>query len=407
MVKPVAGPGGGRRLEVPRGQGRRGSVREGAGEVRVGVVADPGLPAEVAAALAVHGLAEHLAAKIGPCPRWVVETVSAVLPVNQDGVVPLAELASIRRRRQGWDMVVYLTDLPRRSETQPVVADLSITHAVALISLPAVGWVRLRRCVRDVVVYLLRRLAEERREYCPADCGHPEAVARRRLLPWFSGDLGLMVREDVSPYPDTDFTLTLNGWHGRARLLFGMVRDNRPWVLVPHLASATAAAGAAAAVGIFYNSIWGMAEALPAWRLTLIMVASVTVMAVWLLIYNHLWERPDDHHSPAEAVIYNVSTAVTLLLGVACMYGLLYVAALGVSALVIGPGYLQSQLHHRIGFWDYATVAWLASSIGVVAGALGSSLDSEEAVRKAAYSRRERERQNRNRVATSAIDRGI
>jgi hypothetical protein len=375
--------------------------------VRVGVVADPGLPAEVAAALAAHGLEEHLAAKIGPCPRWVVETVSAVLPVSEAGIVPLAELAAVRRRRQGWDVVVYLTDLPRRTGTQPVVADLSITHAVALISLPAVGWVRLRRCVRDVVVYLLRRLAEERREYCPADCGHTEEAGRRRLLSWLSGDLGLMVREDVSPYPDTDFTLTLNGWHGRARLLFGMVRDNRPWVLVPHLASATAAAGAAAAVGIFYNSIWGMAEALSAWRLALIMVASITVMAVWLLIYNHLWERPDDHHTPAEAVIYNVSTAVTLLLGVACMYGLLYLAALAVSALVIDPGYLESQVHHRVGWEDYATVVWLASSIGVVAGALGSSLDGEEAVRKAAYSRRERERQNRNRVAaTSAIDRG-
>jgi hypothetical protein len=107
------------------------------------------------------------------------------------------------------------------------------------------------------------------------------------------------------------------------------------------------------------------------------MVASVTVMTVWLLIYNHLWDRPGDHHTPAEAVIYNVSTAVTLLLGVACMYGLLYV-----SALIVGPGYLESQLHHRIGYGDYAAVVWLASSIGVVAGALGSSLDGEEAVRK-------------------------
>jgi hypothetical protein len=89
-------------------------------------------------------------------------------------------------------------------------------------------------------------------------------------------------------------------------------------------------------------------------------------MAVWLLIYNRLWDRPDDHHTPAEAVIYNVSTAVTLLLGVACMYGLLHVSALAVSALIIGPGYLQSQLHHRIGFGDYATVAWLAGSIAVV-----------------------------------------
>ncbi len=84
---------------------------------------------------------------------------------------------------EAWDVVVYLTDLPRRSGTQPVVADFSMTHAVALISLPAVGWVRLRRCVRDVVVYLLRRMAEERREHCQTDCGHLEKVGRRRLLP--------------------------------------------------------------------------------------------------------------------------------------------------------------------------------------------------------------------------------
>jgi hypothetical protein len=102
-------------LVVPRDQACRGSEWDGAGEVRVGVVADPGLPTKVAAALAAHGLEEHLAAKPGPCPRWVVETVSEVLPVNQDGIVPLAELAAIRRRRPGWDVLVYLTDLPRRS----------------------------------------------------------------------------------------------------------------------------------------------------------------------------------------------------------------------------------------------------------------------------------------------------
>src|SRR6202020_1269123 len=112
--------------------------------------------------------------------------------------------------------------------------------------------------------------------------------------------------------------------------------------------SATAAAAGAAAAGIGYGSVWGMAEALPARRLTLIMGASGTGLAVWLLVYNHLWERPDDHLTPAEAIIYNLSTAVTLALGVACMYGLLFVSALAVSALGIGPGDLQSQLPHRI-----------------------------------------------------------
>jgi hypothetical protein len=46
---------------------------------------------------------------------------------------------------------------------------------------------------------------------------------------------------------------------------------------------------------------------------------------------------------------------------------------------------------------DYAKLVWLAFSVGIVAGALGSSLESEEAIRKATYSKREQERQARNR----------
>jgi hypothetical protein len=183
-----------------------------------------------------------------------------------------------------------------------------------------------------------------------------------------------------------------------------MVRDNRPWRLVPHLASATAAAAATAAFGIVYSSIWSMADALSLWRLVLIMVVAIVAIAGWLLAYNHLWDPPGGHHTPAEAVLYNAATVLTLLLGVACMYGILYLLASGLAALVIDAGYLRSQIGHRAGIATYATLAWFATSMGVGAGALGSTLDSEEAVRKAAYSRRERERQARSREPAARRD---
>jgi hypothetical protein len=49
-------------------------------------------------------------------------------------------------------------------------------------------------------------------------------------------------------------------------------------------------------------------------------------------------------------------------------------------ALVVPAGLLESTLRHPAGFADYATVAWLISSLATVAGAIGSGLESDEDV---------------------------
>jgi hypothetical protein len=178
-----------------------------------------------------------------------------------------------------------------------------------------------------------------------------------------------------------------------------MVLDNRPWRLVPHLAGATAAAAATAAYGVFTTTFWNMADALPVWRLGLISVVSIAAMASWLLLYNRLWEKPSRRNDREKALLYNLSTLITLTFGVACMYAILYIFALAASFAVIDSGYLSSQLGHTSNPADYLRIVWLASSVGIVAGALGSSFESEEAVRQATYSRRERERQRETKLS--------
>lgn len=153
---------------------------------------------------------------------------------------------------------------------------------------------------------------------------------------------------------ETDGHLALTGFRGRLRLLRGMVHANRPWRLMPHLASATAAA-ATAAFGIFYSSIWTMAEALPLWRLAVINVVAIAAMVAWLIAYNHLWDRPSWHRDPGQAVIYNASTVLALTIGVTCMYAMLYVLALLAAGAVIDTGYLRSKVGHPVGAGDYAT----------------------------------------------------
>lgn len=91
-------------------------------------------------------------------------------------------------------------------------------------------------------------------------------------------------------------------------------------------------------------------------------------------------------------MLYNTSTVCTVGLGVLCMYVLLFAVTLAEALVVIDASFMESVVGHPTGLREYLLIAWMASSMGTVAGALGSTFESESAVRAAAYSERERER---------------
>jgi len=337
--------------------------------VTVGLLADPGLPLKIAEEVA-EGLPEALEQQVGGA--WRVPVRCRSLMLNEDGEIPVAELAEEERTRNGWDLLVCVTDLPRVAGGGPVIADVNRTHEVALASLPGVGAVRLRAHLRSMLVRLVAELM------------------RRPVTG----------RGPVRRVPDDgeDFSLALTGVRGRLRLLLGMVRYNRPWRMVPSLSRALAAAAATAAFGVFYSSIWSMADALSPLRLALVTVFAVGAMGAWLVIHNGLWEHPSRLPTHAEAAVYNSATIVTVTFGVACMYVLLFALTLVAALVVIDGGYLGRMLGHPADFGSYLKLSWLACSMGTVAGALGSSLESEQAVRRATYSKREQERRERQRA---------
>jgi hypothetical protein len=103
-------------------------------------------------------------------------------------------------------------------------------------------------------------------------------------------------------------------------------------------------------------------------------------------------------------VLFNASTVLTLALGVSVMYAVLSAVIMVAVVSVVDGRYLQSQVGHPAGLRDYAHIVWLSSSIGIVAGALGSRFDGEDAVLHAAYSRRERERRRREEQQDDETD---
>ncbi len=124
----------------------------------------------------------------------------------------------------------------------------------------------------------------------------------------------------------------------------------------------------------------------------LISAAAVIAMIVWLIVQHRLWNRPRRASDRGDAVLFNTASVLTLLLGVGCMYAVLFAALLGAALIIIPGDYFQSQLGHPVGFTDYLGIVWLSSSLGTFAGAIGSTLETPEDLRRAAYSRRARQR---------------
>jgi hypothetical protein len=79
------------------------------------------------------------------------------LPLDEDGDIPMRTLSQRHRQDRGRDLLVLVTDLPRRAGTKPVVAGIDAEHGVAMISLPALGAVRVRCRVRALLIRVVRQ----------------------------------------------------------------------------------------------------------------------------------------------------------------------------------------------------------------------------------------------------------
>lgn len=307
----------------------------------VGLLADPGMATRIVEGLS-EGLPSLLGKRVSVEVTWDVRVVSEELQLDSDGRIPIERIKQRIMRREGWDLAVCLTDLPRVDGGRPVLADIRAGEGIALASLPSIGWVRLRPHVCETVIHLIGVMGRQKYDLTTRSTKQHHHVRRR------STEVVSPVRQVPSSEPDIDVHLALSGWRGTTRLVFGMVRDNRPWRLVPSLSKAIAAAAATGAFGIFYPTMWKMADALPAGRLALITAMAVAAMMTWLYVNNGLRAPLGLEGSRRKAWIYNGVTLITLAIGVGCMYVVLFGATLIAAVVVISAPYLETILGHPV-----------------------------------------------------------
>ncbi|MEO9329392.1 hypothetical protein [Gordonia aurantiaca] len=351
---------------------------DGAAIAGLRVVAEHGLPERLVARvenrirrmaersdLEFRGITVTREVTLQSTPRGDLETVWGAPDPGDEIVVFVTEMPRLYASSSDAGADSRRTGVaPRRARHSVVVAELDREGGAAVLSLPAFGPVPRRRFLSALSTVV-------------------DALREGSAVP-SEGRRGLTVVDEDG----TDHVLA-SGLRSRLRLTGGMVRGNRPWRLIPTLTGMTAAAAAAASFGVFFSTIWSMANALSSWRLAAITVLSIVLASLWLIVNNRLWER----HTTTprtRARLYNTATVCTVAFSWIVLYALLVLATLLAAMIVIDESFLSSQLGFPAEFRSYVHLSWLATSMGIFAGALGSSVDSHDDVLRATYGYRER-----------------
>jgi heme exporter protein D len=350
------------------------------GRQRLVLVADPGVPSEIAGSLAPR-LPHHLSRAVSGRAEWVVDVFTAPLAgTEQVDVSDIADAVSRHLHGIEWDVAVFITDLPRRARRHPISVEIDAEHRAAVISLPALGLRRLRRRVRQAIVDIVRQLVT--RNDAPQ---HPEVIGRppRQAGPGTAGA------------SDTLRRYVVPGLRGHVRLVFGMVHANRPWRLFGSLSRGLAGVFATATVLFMNTASWNLATTLGAWQHAVVTALAASALTAWVIIDHDLWERADEdlpaRHHPFYP--YNLVTLITIALAVVVLAAVLFGTLVAVSFLLLAAAVLQKTIGRPVGPGDYVFLAWFITAIAMVGGAFGTSLETDDAVRDAAYGRRQRARQ--------------
>ncbi|GAA1228396.1 hypothetical protein GCM10009676_08460 [Prauserella halophila] len=349
----------------------------------LGLIADPDMPETIA-----EYLAETLPEELDGA--WRVEVDADPVTATLKGTAEILDRTAHKCDSRGWTYALCITDLPVRSEEGPVVADIDHDRGVAVVSVPGMGGLQTRKRVHQVI----RQVLDELRSDHGRDPGRVRRQRRHGLSGRMIGVLAPIRRTAVETEGShLDVRYVTPGRSGTLRLLSGMVRTNRPWRLVFGLSRALAAAVATSAFGLSSSTIWMVGDQLGIGFKVLATATAIAVLVTWLIAAHDLWEKRGDPRSdPQLARLYNASTVLTLIIGVVVLLAILFVVNFVLAWLILPASLLTGMLGTETGAGTYLAVAWAFTTLGGIAGALGSSLETDRAVRQAAYGYRESRR---------------
>lgn len=375
-------------------------------EKRLGLIAAPGYPKELGATLE-RELPELLSYYVEDKFNWKVESTVDPLTGMTENSDEVMQATMDKSEKENWDFAVCLTDLPLFKGKYPIVAEAYEEGHVALISLPGLGSTPMIKRVRESILQLVNEMyygsSEDDREQAEQRIQSKDDGQHKELKNKSSRKLmGKRGFERLSPIkretPDDEEKnidvrfIVKSRASGTLRLLTGMVRANRPWAMFPAFMKVIVFAFTTGAYALVFPTLWMLSNNYGIWRMFMLSIVSIVAMVGWIIAAHKLWEKPIEDRSAYMRQLYNATTVMTLFVSV-CLYYMLLFLIFSLAVIAIIPmGMLKSQLTGDVSYINYFYIAWTATSISTIIGALGSVLEKEEVVLSSTYGYRQRQR---------------
>ncbi|SDX42137.1 MFS transporter [Salimicrobium album] len=383
---------------------------------RVGLITAPGYAKRISEGLS-HALPDLLSYYVDDRVEWEVEYETDALTGATENSSEILGATFDKKEEHEWDYVISLTDLPLFKRKKAIVAEAYVEQNTALLSIPALGVTPLIKRIRESTVQLINEMyygtSDEDREQAEKriqqkdqeDYGEHQELknkdAKRLVGKRFLDRLSPIQREtpdEEESNIDVRFTVR-SKWVGALRILAGMIRANRPWAMFPSFMKLIVVAFATGAYALVFPTLWMLSSNYGIWRMVMVSVVAIAAMVLWITLAHQLWESKRKATKNYLRKLYNLATISTLFLTVLMYYGLLFILFSIAVVVLIPMGMLESQVSTEVGYVNYVYIAWTATSIATIIGALGSALENEEVVLSAAYGYRQRQRYNQLKSA--------
>ncbi|GEK60074.1 hypothetical protein CHL76_11670 [Marinococcus halophilus] len=375
---------------------------------KLGLITAPGYAAKLGEALQ-RDLPPLLARDVDEEYSWQIECTEDLLTGETNDSLEVLEALEATNVHNKWDFVIALTDLPLFQEKKTILAEMAEDKNSAFISLPGLGFMPMYKRVREAVLQLVnemyygssdqaRAYVEKRNQLKKGPSLNSKNQSSTRLMSKRLLEILSPITRETLNDPASKVRvryMVKNRSSGRWRIFSGMVRANRPWDMFPAFIKVVVVAFTTGAYALVFPTLWQLSHEYNAWRMLMLSVVSILAMVSWIILAHRLWEQKAKDKPEYIRKLYNTTTFVTLCWTVTMFYILLFLLFSAAVMILIPIGMLEAQLSGTVGYLNYFYVAWTATSVATIVGALGSVFEEKEMILESTYGYRQRWRHER------------